>query len=142
MDQQQIVEWIRTLPQVQESEAWGYQFFFVGDDHHRPFATLADSDNEYDQSSQLHREGVFRINVGVRRETFEAMFPKPADSNTASSASERDYTVLNQFLPHPDYAAQHFLCVLNPEGDNVELLQQFVREAHALATERLLRKRG
>jgi hypothetical protein len=52
-----------------------------------------------------------------------------------------DYTALNVFMPHPDYAKQHFICILNPEGDNAEATKRFIVEAHGIAAERL-RRRG
>lgn len=51
-----------------------------------------------------------------------------------------DYTALNILLPHPDYAKQHFFCILNPSGDNAERTKQLIIEAHGLAAGRLERK--
>jgi hypothetical protein len=35
-----------------------------------PFATIASTGNEYERISYLDRPGVFRLNIGVSRETF------------------------------------------------------------------------
>jgi hypothetical protein len=113
---------IRTLPSVTTGTNFGYRFFFIGDDQRMPFATIADSDNEYEKISALDRPGVFRLNIGVRRETFTALFPREETC---------DYTALNVFMPHPDYAKQSFICILNPDGDNVEKTRAFIKEAHA-----------
>jgi hypothetical protein len=133
MDQAEVEEFVSNLENVQRTENFGYTFFFIGDDHMVPFVTLADSDNDYDNVSNLNREGVFRLNIGVSRKTFSTLI--------GESASEPiDYTALNMILPHPDYAKQNFICILNPAGENVEKTKQLIMEAHALALARFQRK--
>jgi len=120
---------IMGLPNVQKEDNFGYAFFFVGDDRRLPFVTIADSDNAFDNVSNLNREGVFRLNIGVGKETFRGL--------TASLKDEDiDYTALNVFFPHPHYAKQHVVCILNPEGDNVEKTKRLIEEAHSIAAGR------
>lgn len=133
MNQSEVESFVASLENVQQTENFGYLFFFVGDDHMLPFVTIATSDNEYDKVSNLDREGVFRINIGVNRETFKLLF-------SASTSENIDYSVLNIFLPHPDYAKQNFICILNPSGENVERTKQLIVEAHSIASARYQRK--
>jgi hypothetical protein len=133
MHQSEVEAFVTSLENVQREENYGYVFFFVGDDHILSFVTIANSDNDYDNVSNLSREGVFRLNIGVKRETFASLF-----TNTNSEST--DYTVLNTFLPHPEYAKQNFICILNPSGENKELTKNFIREAHSIAAARLQRK--
>lgn len=135
MNESGVIEFVSKLDNVQQEENYGYTFFFVGDDHRLPFVTLADSDNEYDSVSNLNREGVFRINIGVSRETFTSLL---GDYNS----EDIEYSALNVFLPHPDYAKQNFICILNPSQDNVEKTKALIIEAHANAKKRLERKLG
>src|SRR5438067_2868326 len=96
----------QTFAGVESSVAFGYTFFFFGSDHRLPFATIASTDNEYEHISNLDRPGVFRLNIGVSRETFQSLFGKaPAD------VSKYDFTALDVIMPHPDYAKQYFICV-------------------------------
>ncbi|MCB9135903.1 MAG: hypothetical protein H6636_10790 [Anaerolineales bacterium] len=53
--------------------------------------------------------------------------------------SDVDYSALNTFLPHLDYAKQNFLCILSPSGENVEATKRLIEEAHALAAKRYQR---
>jgi hypothetical protein len=133
MNQSEVEAFVAKLDNVQREENFGYIFFFVGDDHRLPFVTIANSDNDYDRVSNLDREGVFRINIGVSKETFHSLLGD-------SSSENLDYSVLNVFLPHPDYAKQHFLCILNPSQENVEVTKQLMVEAHSIAAARLARK--
>ncbi len=72
MNQAEVEAFITTLENVQQEEAYGYLFFFVGDDHRLPFVTIANSDSEYDNVSNLNRDGVFRINIGISKKTLRA----------------------------------------------------------------------
>ena len=133
MDQAEVEAFVSNLENVQQTENFGYTFFFIGDDHMVPFVTIAHTDNEYEKVSNLNREGVFRINIGVSRKTFNDLI--------GDIPSEPiDYSVLNTILPHPDYARQNFICILNPAGANVEKTKQLIVEAHAHALTRFQRK--
>lgn len=133
MDQAEVEAFVAGLENVQREEAFGYLFFFVGDDHRLPFVTIANSDQDYDNVSKLDREGVFRINIGVSRETFKNLIAEPG-------AEPVDYSVLNAFLPHPEYSRQNFVCILNPSGENAEITRKLIVEAHSIAAVRLQRR--
>ncbi len=129
MNLSEVEAFVTGLDNVQQSENYGYRFFFVGDDHRLPFVTIADSDNDYDSVSNLNRDGVFRINIGISKATFQSLL---GDSST----EKVDYTVLDTFLPHPDYAKQHFVCILNPSQANADTTRQLIIEAHGIAAAR------
>lgn len=133
MNQADVERFVAGLDNVQREDNFGYAFFFVGDDHRIPFVSISDSDNDYDRVSKLDRKGVFRINIGVSRETYNTLFPDPP-------APDLDYSLLDTFLPHPEYARQHFICILNPVRENAEAAVRYIVEAHALAASRLSRK--
>src|SRR5690242_16486801 len=73
MTQSEVETFVAGLPNVQRSENYGYTFFFVGEDHRLPFVSLLDQDYDYDHVSNLSREGVYRVNIGVSRATFDAL---------------------------------------------------------------------
>lgn len=87
---------------VQAMHAW---FFSLDPERHFPnYATIVTTD-EHDDASDLDRPGVFRLNIGVDRETFE----RAVDPDV-----EPDLTTVDVILPHPVYAAQRYLAILNP----------------------------
>lgn len=63
-----------SFPGVETGDNYGYKFFFYGADRMRPFASLATADYDYDRFSNLSRPGVFRLNLGIRKATFEELF--------------------------------------------------------------------
>ena len=135
MDQQAWEAWIAQLDNVVREESWGYSMFYVGDERMVPFVSIAASDSDYDSVSNLNRAGVFRLNIGVGRANFSRLFPD-------GTPSELDYTTLNTLLPHPEYAAQNYVCILNPVGDMIEETKALIADAHNLVSARMRRTRG
>ncbi len=102
MTEAEIAQYIfDTFPGVETAENLGYTFFFYGADHNLPFATLATADNDYDRVSNLNRPGVFRLNIGVGKQTFQSLFALTAWMLAAtitlhSTASCRIQTMLRR----------------------------------------------
>ena len=103
-----IVSYItETWPETDVVQAMNAWFFSLDPEQHWPnYATLVTTD-EHDEASNLTRPGVFRLNMGVDRETFEQV---------AAANPDPDYTTLDSMLPHPVYAAQRWICIVNPSA--------------------------
>jgi hypothetical protein len=115
--------------------AWGDTFFFYDPDgvtvpeKRMPFATIVVNDYPgFDEASDLSRPGVFRVNVSVSRDTFEHHSP---DEDTSI-----DYAALDRVIPHPVYAAQSWLSVLNPGPATEDAVRALLSEAHSRARDR------
>jgi hypothetical protein len=117
--------------------AWGDTFFIY--DPRRtlegskrfPFATIVTKDyGDFDNASKLDRPSVFRLNIGVSKETCGSLF---------DAGAEHDYTTLDQLMPHPVYGRNHWVCVLNPSEATFETLKPLLQEAYDRAVERYRR---
>jgi hypothetical protein len=138
MDEKNITDYIiNTFAGVETATALGYTFFFYGSDRMLPFTTIATTDNEGDSISNLDRPGVFRLNIGVSKQTFQSLF-----GTGKVDVSAYDFTVLDTIMPHPDYAAQSFLCVLNPSDATFQKLRPMLTEAYELAVKRATRRKS
>lgn len=127
-----------TFAHVETAVNLGYTFFFYRDDHMHAFATIASTGNEYEKVSALERPGVYRLNLGVSRETFQSLFGRGRVDTGAY-----DFTALDRLMPHPDYASQHFVCVLSPSQETFEQhLRSLLVEAYQLAKQRYGRRNG
>ncbi|MDQ6622706.1 MAG: DUF6194 family protein [Verrucomicrobiota bacterium] len=67
----------------------------------------------------------------MSKQTFEALF----GARTVEPA-EYDFRVLAKLMPHPFYAAQFFVCVLNPSDATFPSVRELLAEAHAIAARR------
>lgn len=127
---------VNAFADVETTEAYGYTFFFYRDDRMRPFATLAHQGNDHERVSNLDRPGVFRLNIGVSGATFQDLF-----GTAKVDVSAYDFTTLDTLMPHPEYAAQHFVCVLNPGPETYARVKALLAEAYDLAVQRHRRQR-
>ena len=104
--------------------------------HSFPFATMVTKDYAgFDTASQLDRPGVFRLNIGVSRDTFQALFGYPPTAFSAKSDTY-DFAALDQLLPHPAYAVQSWVCALNPSPETFDALKPLLAEAYSRAVAR------
>lgn len=135
MNEAAVTQYItETFPEAETAENFGYTFFFYRSERKLPFASLASSDNDYDRVSNLGRPGVFRLNIGVTKQTFQSLF-----GTGAVDLGSFDFTALDHLMPHPDYAAQHFVCVLSPSEATFERVKALLAEAYELARSRAAR---
>jgi uncharacterized protein DUF6194 len=97
-----------TFPGVEVITAMGATFFSLDSEKHWPnFATIVTTD-EHDMGSPSNlsaRPDVYRLNLGVDKATFQ---------HHVGAEGEPDYAALDTVLPHPVYAAQHWISILNP----------------------------
>jgi hypothetical protein len=122
--------------------AWGDSFFFYDPDddvpanRRMPFATIVVKDYEgFDTSSNLNRPGVFRLNVGVGRKLFEELIGYPP-----GEAAGFDAAVIDTLIPHPVYAAQGWVAILNPGEQTAALARAILTDAHDRAVRRYDRR--
>jgi hypothetical protein len=130
--------------------AWGDSFFFydpdrtIPPDRRMPFATIVTKDyGDFDSASQLNRPGVFRLNIGIGRETYRALFGAQSSPSGADGDDERgyDFTALDQVLPHPVYGRQYWVCILNPSAATFEAeVQPLLAEAYDRAASKGARR--
>jgi hypothetical protein len=140
MDEAELTQYLlTTFANVETSEAYGYTFFFYGADRLMPFATLARQDAEYDNVSNLDRPGVYRLNIGVSRAAYAALFgpPPPPPGSSGIVDTGHDFSALDQLMPHPNYAPQTWICVLNPGAETWERVKPLLAEAYARAERRM-----
>ncbi len=127
---------VQTFPDVGVVEASGGTFFFTDPEQKFPFATLVTGD-EYDQASNLNRPGVFRLNVGVSKQTFAALF-----GGAPPGEGGYDYTALDRILPHPVYGRMYWVCVLNPSAATFETVRGLLAEAYEAGLRQRARRAG
>ena len=127
----EITTWITTTyPETKIAQAMGATFFSLTDEHWPNFATIVTTD-EHDMGSPSNltaRPDVFRLNVGVGRATFDRL---------VGSIAKADYAELDRVLPHPVYAKQRWIAILNPTQPTFdEVVKPLIAEAYELIAKR------
>jgi hypothetical protein len=119
--------------------ATGDTFFFYDPDHKFPFATLVTGDN-YDTVSNLNRPSVFRLNIGISKQTYQSLFgansPRSGDGDDIDP--RYDFAALDQLMPHPVYGRMYWVCVLNPSDATFqEAVRPLLAEAYDMAVSKI-----
>lgn len=114
---------LKRYPETAVAEAFGATFFSLDEKHWPNYATIVTTD-EHDEGapSDLARPGAFRLNIGVGRETFERL---------VGSIEAPDYAAFDRLLPHPVYAKQRWISILNPSDATFrDVVLPLIAEAH------------
>ncbi|WP_428965457.1 DUF6194 family protein [Micromonospora fluostatini] len=131
-----------TFAGVRAVEAAGDTFFLYDPDgdlppqRQQPFATIVTTDR-YDSASRLDAPGRYRLNVGLTRAGYTGLFgPVPTRREaTGLPATGHDATVPDRIVPHPVYAGQHWVCVVNPDA-TWPTVRDLLAEAYGFAVRR------
>jgi hypothetical protein len=147
VDEESVVAWIQgSFEPLEHVVTDGNRFFFFDPDHLFPFATIVTNDR-YDGASDLERPGVYRLNIGVGKQTWIRRFGEPTKRAQGEHGLDSgtdvhwDFSALDTVMPHPVYGRQHWLCVLNPSDATFESIKPDLEEAYRIDRERSLRKR-
>ena len=147
MDETSITQYITdTFDGVHPVDAWGDTFFFYNPGRKLPdeiyFATLKSKDDDYDRTSDLDRPSVFRLNIGISKPTYRALFGAQSSRPGAGGVVDTayDFTALDQLLPHPVYGRMFWVCVLNPSATTFQTVQPLLAEAYDLAVNKYAKR--
>tara|TARA_R110000744_G_scaffold372_10_gene1368 strand:+ start:13533 stop:14000 length:468 start_codon:yes stop_codon:yes gene_type:complete len=119
--------------------SWGETALFYNPGKMLPngvyFCTIKEKNGENDKSSELDREGVFRLSIGVSKNSYEKMFGlrpnRPAKGDKVDL--KYSFVALNKLMPHPIYAWMSWLQVLNPDKATLSSIQPLLNEAYTNA---------
>lgn len=122
--------------------AWGDSFFYydpdqdIPADRRFPFATIVVTDYMgFDEASNLDRDGVFRLNISVGRQRFDELIGHPP-AHHAEHEADFDYAASDKVIPHPLYAKQAWVSILNPGEQTGDQARTLITEAHSRAAAR------
>jgi Family of unknown function (DUF6194) len=126
----------KNFENVKLVEADGDLFFMYDKNDKLPFATIVTRDNEYDSTSNLNREGFYRINVGLDKDTFNSMFGGLTDKKGFEAYMNLgiDFTKEDTIMPHPTYGAMYWVCVVNPSDETFKTLKKFIELSYHTVT--------
>lgn len=128
-------------------ESWGEKGIFYNPDHVLKrgvyILTVKEKDGDNDKGSNLNRENVYRVNLGIQKKTFIELFGAIPKRPPAGGVVDMDYNfaALDEILPHPVYAWMAWICVLNPSEQTFEELKPYIQEAYEYAKEKFKKRK-
>lgn len=135
------------LPDTVLVKSWGESGIFYNPNNSLKrgiyVMTVKEKDGDNDKGSNLDRENIYRINIGVCKSTFINMFGTIPARPTKGGIVDMpfDFTQTNKILPHPVYAWMSWVCVLNPSDATFEELKPLIQEAYEYATEKYSKRK-
>lgn len=130
---------LSALPDVRPKASWGETSFFVNPGNQLKngayFATIKDHDGQNDRASDLGRDGVWRLSLGIGPKAFEARFgPRPArPSKGGIIDGPWDFTASDLLTPHPIYGWMGWVAINCPAPATLETLAPLIETAHQRA---------
>ena len=78
--------------------------------------TVKEKDGDNDKGSMLNRNNVYRVNIGLRKQTFIKKFGYIPERPSAGKIVKMDYdfTALDTSIPHTVDVLMVWICVLKP----------------------------
>ncbi len=136
----------RRLEGVVPKASWGETSLFYNPGQALPngvyFCTLKEHDGANDKSSNLDRDGVFRVAIGLAPASYTKLFgarpARPAQGGIVDTGD--DFTALNVLMPHPIYAWMGWAQILNPAAETYAEISPLIHEAHGLAVAKFEKK--
>ncbi len=104
--------------------------------------TVKEKDGANDRASRLDRPGVYRVSLGLRKETYVRRFgPLPARPPKGGTAAvEADFAARDRLIPHPVYAWMGWAAVLNPSAETFEAMKPLIQESYEYAREKFAKR--
>ena len=140
MQPENIVEKITNeFSGVVPKSSWGETSLFYNPGKLLPngvyFCTIKEKNGDNDKASNLDREGIYRLSIGVSKESYESLFgtrPK-RPSKGGIIDTEHDFTECNILIPHPIYGWMSWVQILNPTETVFSELLPLIKGAHSSA---------
>lgn len=105
--------------------------------------TIKEKDSKNDKGSCLNRSNVYRVNIGLKKETFIEMFghiPKRPGIGQIVNMNF-DFTLLDTITPHPIYSWMGWICVLSPTEETFEEFKTLIKESYNFAKQKFLKRK-
>ena len=96
------------------------------------------------KASDLNRKDVYRLNFGIKRDTFIQSFgyipSRPPKGGVVDM--NLDFRKRNTLIPHPVYGWMSWVCILNPSPECFETtLKPLIIEAYCLAVQKAKKRK-
>ncbi|SDM51665.1 DUF6194 family protein [Allokutzneria albata] len=108
-----------------------------------PYVTIVTGDN-YDSVSRLDEPGAYRLNIGLTKATYTSLFGAPPTERDEHGvlSTGYDHAARDQVVPHPIYAGQYWVSVVNPTQSTMDTIRPMLAEAYEFAARKHNNKRA
>ena len=129
-------------------DTWGEKSLFYNPDNLLKrgvyFCTIKNKNGANDQASDLDRADVFRVNFGISKETFLAIFAELPKRPIKGGFIEGPYNfkTLDSLTPHPVYGWMAWVSILNPSISSWNKIEVLLAESYELSINKYNKKKS
>lgn len=106
--------------------------------------TFKVKDGDHDTASNLDRDDIYRLNLGISKDSFIKLFgeipARPKAGGVVAMDMDYNFSKTDTVLPHPVYGWMAWICVLNPSKATFTTLTPLIEEVYQLAIKKYLMK--
>jgi hypothetical protein len=116
--------------------SWGETSLFYNPGNSLPngvyFCTIKEKNGDNDASSDLDRDGVFRLSIGVGKVAYASILGKPPGRPSKGGIIDtgHDFTACDVLMPHPIYGWMSWVQILNPSESSFTEIFGLIEGAH------------
>jgi len=147
MTAQELENWILNhYDGLVVTDAYRERSFFYNPDGSLPkgvyFATIKESDGPNDKSSNLDREDVYRLSLGIGKKHYQEFFGEVAKRPEKGNIVDLDIDFIEQqiLMPHPIYAWLSWVAILSPKTENIEMIKHLLDISYKKVTHSFQKK--
>ena len=91
-------------------------YFDRGEGKRSFFINIKEFDTPDDNSSNLDRDGIFRITIRLSKKSYDDLFGTQANNKYVQSKG-CDYKQVNKIMPHKTLSKEYYIICLSPSND-------------------------
>jgi len=116
--------------------SWGETSLFYNPGNALPngvyFCTIKAKNGDNDKSSDLDRDGVFRLSIGIGKAAYLSLLGKPPARPSKGGIVDtgHDFTACDELMPHPIYGWMSWVQILSPSESSFEEIMPLIAGAH------------
>lgn len=137
----------KTHPGLVQNTNWGEVGLFYNPERKLKkgiyLLTFKEKDGTNDNSSNLNRDSIYRLNLGISKESFTHLFGSIPARPSAGEVIDMpyDFSTLDKIMPHPVYGWMSWICILNPSKETYDTeLKPLIAEGYQLALAKYKKK--
>ena len=125
---------------------WGERGLFYNPEGKLPkgiyILTFKEKDGPNDKASNVNRPGVYRLNLGISKQTFKNLFGEIPKRPLAGQIvnTGHNFEELDKIMPHPVYGWMSWIGILNPSKSTFNKLKPLINEGVELAKNKYAKK--
>jgi hypothetical protein len=131
---------------VRPKASWGETSLFYNPGNALPngvyFCTIKEKNGDNDTSSDLDRDGVFRLSIGVGKVAYASILGKPPARPSKGGIIDtgHDFTACDVLMPHPIYGWMSWVQILNPSESSFIEIFGLIAGAHKEAVAKFIKR--